>query len=311
MILVVCPNLTIDVTIELDELNIGDVQRARRSTRQAGGKGVNVVRALTALGARACVLGFVSGERGQEIKRRLEEENIDAVLIEAPGESRTCTIALEPSGRATVINEPGPSLDDGSALIERFIKDFRLLVREARAVAIAGSLQPGLAPDLYRQIVALSIEAGTFCLVDTSGAALGEALSARPSLAKPNRVEAEALLGRRLASDNDIVRAAENLRDAGAATALVTRGSAGVIVAHAEGVARCRTAHPIDTRWGNPTGAGDALAAGLVVGHVRGFPLEEMIRFGVATSVASLAEGYGRFRAKDVRPEAVVFESLD
>ena len=65
------------------------------------------------------------------------------------------------------------------------------------------------------------------------------------------------------------------------------------------------------TRYGNPTGAGDALAAGLVVGYLRGFPAAEMVRLGVAAAVASLAQGYGRFRAKDVRPEAVVFEALD
>lgn len=310
MILVVCPNLAIDVTLEVNSLRVGNVHRARRTRRRAGGKGVNLARAALALGERAIVLGFTGGTVGAEIAHRLVEEDIQAELVAIDGESRTCTIALERSGRATVINETGPAIpafEDASRLTETFHR----LVPEARAVVLAGSLQPGLVPTLYKELVTAAIGAHKFCLVDASGAALGEALSARPSVAKPNRTEAETLLRRPLDTEAACVHAVSELRAAGAELAVVTRGADGVIVASSDGAARCWSSQSHDIRYGNPTGAGDALAAGIVVGHLRGFPTPEMVRLGVAAATASLAEGYGLFRAKDVRVDAVEFEPLD
>ena len=310
MILVVCPNLAIDVTPEVDSLHAGDVHRARRTTRRAGGKGVNVARAAIALGERALVLGFTGGNRGAEIADRLADEGSQAELVAIDGESRTCTIALEPSGRATVFNEAGPAIpaiEDAISLTDKFHR----LVPEARAVALTGSLQPGLAPTLYKELVTAAIGAHKFCLVDTAGTALGEALSAHPSVATPNRTEAETLLRRPLDTEAACAHAVSELRTAGAELAVVTRGADGVVFGTADGAARCWSSQSRDIRYGNPTGAGDALAAGIVVGHLRGFPTPEMVRLGVAAATASLAEGYGRFRAKDVRVDAVAFERLD
>jgi tagatose 6-phosphate kinase len=305
MILVVCPNLAIDVTLEVDAFSVGEVHRARRTTRHAGGKGVNFARAANALGERAVVLGLVAGERGEEIARRLKHEGIDAELVSVRGESRTCTIVLEPSGRASVVNEAGPPVDAASELVGRFQE----LLRSARAVALAGSLQPGLAPELYRELASGAIGAGKLCLVDASGEALSEALAGHPSVVKPNRAEAETLLGRTLDTDEACARAVTDLRHAGAETAMVTRGADGLVAGTADGVVRCRSRQPVDIALGNPTGAGDALAAGVVVGYLRGLPPVEAVRLGVAAATASLAEGYGRFRAKDVRIEAVDVEA--
>lgn len=307
MILIVCPNLAIDVTVEVNEMRIGDVHRARRLTRRAGGKGVNVARAATALGGRTVVLGFAGGRRGAEIAERLDDEGLAAELVTIDSESRTCTIALEPNGRATVLNETGPTIDDASELSERFHR----LLPDARAVVLAGSLQPGLAPTLYRDFVAAASRENKICVVDASGSTLREALTAGPSVVKPNHAEAETFLGEPVQTRAACVHAALELRAAGAALAIVSRGADGVVAASVDGVVRvwCEPAPSI--RLGNPTGAGDALAAGIVVGRLRGFDVAESLRLGVAAATASLAEGYGRFRARDVRIETVRIETLD
>jgi tagatose 6-phosphate kinase len=312
MILVVSPNLAVDVTLDVERLEPGAVHRALRTRRQAGGKGVNFARALTSLGAQGLpedpprVLGFAGGRAGEAIREGLESEGIASDLIPFPGESRACTILLDRTGVATVVNEPGPAIEDPLPLLSRF--EERL--GGARAVAFMGSLNPGLPLDLYASMIALARKRKRICLLDSSGPPLERALASGPSIAKPNRAEAEALLGRELSTDAARRGGVQRLRELGAETAVITFGAEGFLVASASGIHRCASNEPSDMRLGNPTGAGDALAAGLLAGAVRGYPLVEMARLAAAAATASLAEGYGRFRTRDIRIEACRVEKL-
>jgi tagatose 6-phosphate kinase len=312
MILVVSPNLAVDVTLEVDALRPGEVHRARRVLRQAGGKGVNFSRALRSLGPLGLpedpplVLGFASGRAGESIRDGLEKEGIAFELLPFSGESRTCTIVLDREGSATVVNEAGPEIAEASSLLSRF----ESLLEKSRAVAFMGSLPPGCPSGVYASMIELARKTGRTSLLDTSGDALRLGIAAGPDLAKPNRAEGEELLGRALSTDASRRESVERLRELGAETAIVTFGSEGFLIASAEGVYRCSSSSPADLRLGNPTGAGDALAAGILAGVVRGYPLVESARLAAAAAAASLAEGYGRFRPKDVRIEAVRVETV-
>jgi tagatose 6-phosphate kinase len=312
MILVVSPNLAVDVTLDVEALEPGAVHRAFRARRQAGGKGVNFARALASLGALGLpqdpprVLGFAGGRAGEAIREGLEREGIASDLVPFPGESRTCTILLDRMGSATVVNEPGQEIADASSLLSRF--EERL--EGARAVAFMGSLNPGLPFDLYATMIARARQKGRLSLLDTSGTPLERGLAAGPSFAKPNRAEAEWLLGRELSSDASRREAVERVRSLGAETAVITFGAEGFLVASAAGIHQAVSSSPSDLRLGNPTGAGDALAAALLAGAVRGYPIQETARLAAAAAAASLAEGYGRFRAKDVRVEASLVEEV-
>jgi 1-phosphofructokinase family hexose kinase len=309
MILIVCPNLAVDATLEIGVLERGKVHRSLAARKRAGGKGVNAARALKTLGEKPLVLGFAGGRAGELIGEGLEEEGIEADLVPFAGESRTCTILLEPDGTATVVNEHGPLIGDDAGLMSRF--HARLEQSETRAVALMGSLPPGLSPGRYAEMVRTSQKRGRFCLVDTSGEPLRRAIAAGPDVAKPNQSEAEALLGEKLDSESSLLRAVAAIRAMGASTALLTLGRAGFLLASDEGLlARCSTASPPDLRLGNPTGAGDSLAAGLLAGKARGYGLPDCVRLAAAAAAASLAEGYGRFRAKDLRVDDVRFEIL-
>jgi tagatose 6-phosphate kinase len=304
MILVVCPNLAMDVTLEVEALEVGGVHRARSSRRQAGGKGVNAARALRGLGEDALVLGYAGGRTGEEIARGLERESIASELVLFEGESRTCTIVLASDGTATVVNESGSYAADPSDLLARF----DALLGGARAVALMGSLPPGLPDDTYARMVSRARERGRFCLLDTSGAPLRRGLAARPNLAKPNLAEAEELLERKLDSDAARLDAVRDLRGLGADIGVVTLGAEGFLLGDGTLLARCSLAPTGGLRLGNPTGAGDALAAGLLAGTVRGYPISDSARLAAAAATASLGEGYGRIRARDVRVDAARLE---
>jgi tagatose 6-phosphate kinase len=304
MILVVCPNLAVDVTLEVEALRVGGVHRARASRRQAGGKGVNTARALRALGENALVLGYAGGRAGEEIARGLESENIACELVPFEGESRTCTIVLQSDGTATVVNERGSVIEDPSDLFSRF----DALLGEAGAVALMGSLPPGLPFDTHAAMVRRARERGRFCLLDSSGAALRHGVAARPNVCKPNLAEAEEVLERKLESDAARLDAVRDLRRLGADVGMVTLGAEGFLVGDGSFLARCFVPASGGQRLGNPTGAGDALAAGFLAGTLRGYPISDCARLAAAAASASLGEGYGRIRARDIRVEAVRVE---
>jgi 1-phosphofructokinase family hexose kinase len=314
MILVVTPNLAVDVTLPVEALRPGKVHRTDRSRRQAGGKGVNFARALRSLGAQGApdhpplVLGFAGGRAGEAIREGLARENLAAELVPFPGESRTCTIILDENGVATVVNEAGPSIEDPRELLSRF----GAVLDRARAVAFMGSLPPGVRSDLYAEMIALSRKKGLLSLVDTSGEALKEGLSAGPTFAKPNRAEAEELLGVDLSTDDARREAVAEIRRRGAEAAFITFGAEGFLLACDQGTFRSHLppGGKGDLRLGNPTGAGDTFAAGLLAGAVRGYPVSDSARLAAAAAAASLAEGYGRFRARDLRVEAFRLEAV-
>ncbi|MGH9461766.1 MAG: 1-phosphofructokinase family hexose kinase [Vicinamibacteria bacterium] len=171
----------------------------------------------------------------------------------------TCVIVLSRKGEATVVNETGPTVTEAAALRARV----RSLIGESQAVALMGSLPPGLPEDLYAEAVSECRRVGVPCLVDTAGPALEKALSAGPTYAKPNQVEAEALLGRRVL---DWHAAAQEIRRRGANVVLISRGARAAFLSSPAFDARLS---PPAVPVVNPTGAGDALAAGLLAGHLR------------------------------------------
>jgi tagatose 6-phosphate kinase len=298
MILVVTPNLAVDYTLHVERLEMGHVHRAITSQRQAGGKGVNTARALLSLGEEPLVCGLVGGETGRTIEKGLAQENLSSDLVPFDAESRTCVIVLAADGEATVVNEPGPRVEEEKSLLGRF--EARL--PQCQAVALMGSLPPGMGEDTFAKMVDSSRKAGVPCLVDTSGAALEAALAARPTYAKPNLSEAEKLLGEKLMSEEDWLRGAERIQSSGAEVAIVTLGAQGAVAVGPNLRARMR---PPNVAVGNATGAGDAMAAGLLAGHLREKKLQDTLTFATAVAAAGVLRGYGRIQPSEIRPDRV------
>src|ERR671929_2000459 len=111
--LIAGPNLTIDRTSSIAELRPGDVLRLRDVVVTPGGKGLNVARAALALGVEAQLVAFVPGHTGRAAAALIAEEGVALDAVPAPGEIRSTSVILEPGGRATVLNEPGPEIGDG------------------------------------------------------------------------------------------------------------------------------------------------------------------------------------------------------
>ena len=268
--------------LDVPRLRPDAVNRASRVHESPGGKGINVSRVLAALRQPTVALAIVGGQVGRTFGARLRGVGLPSILIRIPGETRR-NYHLQ-SRRPSVllkINTPGPQVTREA--IRRLERHLRIL--PLTDVILSGSLPPGLPLSTYARLIRLLACRRVRVVVDTSGPALRRSLSAKPWLIKPNREEAEALLGMRLTSRARVAEAAWSLVRRGPQAVLLSLGGDGAVLARRGN--RLLWAKPPRVAVRSSVGAGDALAAGFVAGHRLTGSFAEALRLGVACGTAA------------------------
>ena len=95
MIITVTLNAAVDKTLAVPNFRIGRRHRAVEQTSMAGGKGVNVARALKSLGQPVIATGVAGGPTGTRIIEQLTEEAILNDFVRIREESRTSTDVVD------------------------------------------------------------------------------------------------------------------------------------------------------------------------------------------------------------------------
>ncbi len=280
MILTVTCNPAIDTTYAVDGFVPGRVHRVVGVDERPGGKGVNVARVLHQLGEAVTALGL--GDAG--FAARVEALGLPASFVPLlPAVRRT--LVVQDAGATTSLWEPGPVAGDGAgaALVDLVGRH----LQSATAVVVSGSLPAGVDPSLPAQIAALARAAGVPAVLDLDGEALAIALAQGGAVLTPNRDELAGLLG---SDQGDLAQAATELALRNRAPVVLTLGEHGLLAADGSG---CWHASPPSRLAGNPTGAGDATAAGIVRGLARGSSiaatLPDAVGLGAAAVLAPVA----------------------
>ena len=220
--------VTMNVAIDKPMCSPASIRRAaccacRRAARRRAA-GLNVAKAVQALGELVLATGIIGGHAGSWIRENLELKGVPCDFEPASGESRTCINIVEPSGRQTEFLEPG--LVVTPEIAKGFMRRFKGLVASARAVTISGSLPQGLPEDFYARLIGVCKKAGKPVILDTSGRLLQAGVAAKPDMIKPNLEELGQLLGRDAGQTPDEVAAdARRLHDSGIAMVVVSMGS--------------------------------------------------------------------------------------
>ena len=261
MIVTVTPNPSVDRALDLERLEVGEVNRAHDTHVHAGGKGINVSRALVAHGRATRAVLPAGGPDGELLVRLLEEQAVPARAVPVPGETRSNITLVEATGVTTKVNAPGPQLgpDDVTRLLGAVATE---LVAGARLVVGAGSLPTGAGSDFFVRLAELAGRHGVPCALDTSGEPLAAAVAAGGlDLVKPNDEELGDLVGRELVVVGDVVDAARSLVARGTRRVLVSLGVHGALLVDASSVwwAGGPPLVPAST-----VGAGDATLAGFL-----------------------------------------------
>jgi 1-phosphofructokinase family hexose kinase len=300
VILTVTLNAAIDRTVAVPSFRLGHRHRAVERRTVAGGKGVNVARALKLLGRPVIATGLAGGPTGTRILEQLTEESILNDFTRIGDESRTNLAVIDPtSGEQTEINERGPNVAAGE--VDRFVEKLLYLAQGAAFCVIAGSVPPGVDPDVYGRLVTQLKELGLSVLLDAEGEPMRAGLRAGPAVVAPNLAEAEEAVGHEFNDPDDLLLGLQSLIEMGAGEAIITR-EAGCVAILGEPAERRRFEAEIEALEPVATvGSGDAFLAGYLAARYQGAPTRECLAYGVACG----AESTQHFGAGTIDPGEV------
>jgi len=283
MILSLTPNPAVDKTLQVRPLRIGDVNRSVSSDLDPGGKGINVSRVVHRLGGATVAVGVLGGHIGSLLQRALHDEGVPFEFVWIDEETRLNVIIHDQTtGAGTRVWDRGPVADSGC--VERISDLLDRRLGDATVFATTGSLLRGMPADFHAQWIARAKARGVKTILDADGPGLEAGLPAGPDLIKPNVHEAEGLLGRSLATEDDVVGAALELCEMGAGSVVISRGGKGSILATRGRVFR---AVPPEIDLHSTVGSGDSMVAGLAMALSKNEPLEEGLRVGTAAGAAT------------------------
>jgi 1-phosphofructokinase/tagatose 6-phosphate kinase len=286
VILTVTLNAAVDRTVAVPNFRLARRHRAVESRTVAGGKGINVARALGLLGRPVIAAGFVGGPTGTQVLEQLHEESILTDFTRIAAETRINLAVIDPtSGDQTEINERGPAVspEEVKTLFERI----SYLASGAKICVLAGSLPPGAGDDLYARLIADLGRRGVPVVLDAEGEAMLAGVRAGASMVTPNEREAEELVGQEFADGSDLAQGLVELTRLGASEAAITRPE-GCVAAVGEGAERrllevhTEPLEPVST-----VGSGDAFVAGYVAARYEGRSAEDCLAYGVACGAES------------------------
>ena len=300
MILTVTLNAAIDRTVAVPNFRLSHRHRAVESRTVAGGKGVNVARALKLLGRPVIATGLAGGATGARILEQLAEESILNDFTRIDGESRTNLSVVDPTtGEQTEINERGPRVTPEE--VDRFVEKLLYLAQGATICVLAGSTPPGSAPDVYARLVTELKALGVISVLDTDGEQMRAGLRAEPAVVAPNLREAEEAVGHEFNDPDDQALGLSGLIEMGAGEAIITtpNGCSAII---GRGTERRRYEVEIEPLEPIATvGSGDAFLAGYVAARYERASPRECLVYGVACGAQSTQHfGAGALDSREV-----------
>ncbi len=308
MIVTVTLNAALDRSLTVPIFKLGHRHRASQTLSLAGGKGINVARALKRLDVPVIATGLAGGRTGTRIVEELTEEAILNDFVRIRDESRTSTAVVDPtSGTYTEINEWGPKVSEEELGI--LLEKLRYLSRGASAVVFAGSLPRGVEDGFYGEAVREMAKLGTSVVLDSEGEPLRLGIEAEPWLVSPNQHEAEQLVGQELEGEEDFVWALERIAEMGARNVHITMETGAYALVREERQTRFYRARAPELEAVSVLGAGDVFLARWLAAREERKQADDALRLAVAAGSASVLDvGAGRFDPREAAKLASLVE---
>lgn len=282
MILTICPNPSMDCTIELDALNVGMLNRISNKVETYSGKALNVAMGVARLKEKSFATGFMFENNGKMFEQTLEKEGVKHQFVWNKGSVRVNYKIIDKRSMLTEINDKGDEVSEEKQA--ELIELVRRLSQDCDIAVMSGSLPKGVAPEFYGEVLKV-IPSRVKKVVDTEKNNLETAVRQNLYMVKPNLRELENIAGETLLGKNDILKACYTLLNKGVQMVLVSLGSDGAILTDGIRNFYCKSAN---VAVNSTVGAGDSMVASACVQLEKGADPEEILRCSVAAGTAAI-----------------------
>ncbi len=283
MILSICPNPSIDCTIELDNLNVGMLNRIDSKVETYSGKALNVAMGIARLGGESFATGFMFENHAKMFEHVLDKEKVKHRFVYNCGNARTNYKIIDKRSMLTEINDRGETVkSDKQAELVELVKN---ISAECDIAVMSGSLPKGVDASFYGQVLK-AIPDRVKVIVDTEKENMLSAMGSREIfMAKPNLRELESFTGQRVVDLHDMVKASYKYIDKGVQYVLISLGADGAVLTNGKESYFCKSA---SVAVNSTVGAGDCMVAASCVALSDGKPMYELLRSAVAAGTAAV-----------------------
>ncbi len=284
MILTICPNPSVDCTVELDALNVGMLNRVRNKVETYSGKALNVAKGVARLGEKSFATGFMFEENGKIFEHVLKKEGVEHKFVYNPGSARLNYKIIDKRSMLTEINDKGCLVVKEKQ--EELISLVQKLSVDCNIAVMSGSLPEGVSPEFYAEVIKV-IPERVKIIIDTERENMKAALSIGREIfmVKPNIGEFELFTEEKIRSNKDIVRAAAKYLDMGVKYVLISLGADGAVITDGKEGYYCKSAN---VAINSTVGAGDCMVAAACVSIEQGLPPQELLKRSVAAGTAAI-----------------------
>ncbi|MGV3464565.1 MAG: 1-phosphofructokinase [Heyndrickxia sp.] len=279
MIYTITLNPSVDYHVEVDNFELGKLNRTKSDYKVPGGKGINVSRVLKRLGVQSQARGFLGGFTGTYIQEFLKKEQIDMNFVEVDQDTRI-NIKLKSEGE-TEINGVGPNVTKEQ--LEKLFAQFSTLTKED-IVVFSGSIPSSLPSTIYVELIKRCRDNGIRIVADVSGDALESILDEKPFLIKPNHHELGELFDTEIHTIQEAYTFGKKLVEKGVENIIVSMAEKGALFINKDVAFQASAPKGV---LKNSIGAGDSLVAGFLSAFTTGKSLEEAFKIGVASGSAT------------------------
>ena len=289
MIYTITFNPALDYTVQVEEFEIGKINRTKSENILAGGKGLNVSIILKRLGIENTALSFIAGFTGKELQRKIKQYNIKTDFIEINNGYTRINVKISSlkknsliQERETALNGNGPEItqEDIDELLEKIKK-----INSEDIVILSGNVPKCINEDIYEIICKELNEKNVKFVVDASQKLLMNCLKYKPFFIKPNKDELEETFNTKIKTKKEIIIYAKKLQEKGAQNVLISLGGDGAIL-----LTEKNEVYYSNTPKGqviNTVGAGDSMVAGFVAGYLKKKDYKEALKLGIASGSAT------------------------
>lgn len=290
MILVVCPNPSIDTYWMMDDIKFGAVNRIKNQHKFPGGKGVHVAINIAELGESPTLLGIWGGSNGRWIKAACEQLQVPCDGVDIERENRNCIAVL--SNNKSVLHteflEQGPEIN--TDIYQQLFSVYVAHLPSVSQIILSGSWPPGIGINPYGIFIDAANKNNIPVWIDCAGLVLQEALLHKPFGVHINQQEAIEICKDMQDPIKYFLQHTKMLA--------LTEGKKGLHLY--EGDKTAHAVYPVQEVI-STVGCGDALLAGIVTASARNLSLSTIAKYGAACGAANcLRFELGMFYKEDV-----------